>query len=93
MTCMAKPYKKNPCPGVMKFPNLIDPSLIIVTIYLPTSREEDFKRNISILHFFTLKQFLLKMESHLIYNFLSPYPRNATYRILPIFCREEDVNA
>ena len=75
MTCMAKPYKKNPCPGVMKFPNLIDPSLIIVTIYLPTSREEDFKRNISILHFFFYtKTIFPKVEESFNLQFLVSLP-------------------
>ena len=58
MICMAKPYNKNPCPGVIKFTNLVNPSLVINTIYLATSREEDFKRNISILiFFFTVNNF------------------------------------
>ena len=47
---------------------------------MPGSREEDFLRNISILHF------LPKITSpwgggHEIYNFLSPYPTDATYQI------------
>ena len=31
---MATPLHKNPCPGVMKFINLVDPSLVIITIHL-----------------------------------------------------------
>ena len=33
MTYMATPLHKNPCPGVMKFTVLVDPSLVIITIY------------------------------------------------------------
>ena len=75
MTCMAKPHYKNSCPGVIKLTNLVKPSLVINTIYSATSREEDFKRNISILIFFYHKQFFLKVGSHLLYNFLSLYPK------------------
>ena len=48
---------------------------------MPGSREEGFLRNTSILHF--LSQNYLPLcggGGHEIYNFLSPYPRNATYK-------------
>ena len=31
---IATPYHKNPCPKVMKFTILVDPSLVIITIHL-----------------------------------------------------------
>ena len=33
MTHMVTPQQKNPCPGVMKFTILIDPSLVTITIH------------------------------------------------------------
>ena len=42
-------------------------------------REEDFKRKTSILHF--LPQIYRPFGGHEIYNFLSPYPTDATYQI------------
>ena len=48
---------------------------------MPLSREQDFLRNISILHF--LPQYYLPLGGggHEIYNFLFPYPTDATYQI------------
>ena len=39
---------KNPCPGIMKFTILVDPSLVIITIHLVCM--EDVFFNTSILH-------------------------------------------
>ena len=48
---------------------------------MPGSREEDFLRNTSILHFLPQKLPPLWVGGHEIYNFLSPYPTDATYQI------------
>ena len=48
---------------------------------MPWSREEDFLRNTSILQFCTPKLPPLRVGGHEIYNFLSPYPKDATYQI------------
>ena len=48
---------------------------------MPLSREEDFKRNTSILHFLPSKLPPLGMGGQEIYNFVSPYPTDATYKI------------
>ena len=47
---------------------------------MPASREEDFLRNTTILHFYPKITFPLG-GGHEIYNFLSPYPTNATHQI------------
>ena len=48
---------------------------------MPLSREEDFLRNISILHFLPQKLPPLGVGGHEINNFLSPYPTDTTYQI------------
>ena len=48
---------------------------------MPGSREEDFLRNTSILHFLPPKLPSLWVGGHEIYNFLSPYPIDATNQI------------
>ena len=79
---MVTPLHKNPCPGIMKFTPLVDPSLVIITIHLVfvwtmlRRREDDlFKKYIN----FTLST--LKMTSplsvgHEIDHFLSSCPTN-----------------
>ena len=47
---------------------------------MPGSREEDFLRNTSIT-LFTPKFPPLWVGGHEIYNFVSPYPTDATYQI------------
>ena len=62
---------------------------------MPLSREEDFLRNTSILHFLPKNYLALGVGVHEIYNFLSPYSTDATYQIwlsLPSSSWEEDVN-
>ena len=48
---------------------------------MPGSREEDFLRNTSILHFYPKLPPLWVEGGHEIHQFLSPYPINATYQI------------
>ena len=69
----------------MKFTTFVEPSLVIFTIYLvclihaPDERRF-LKKDIN----FTLpptKKKPLGLEGHEIYNFLSPYPTDATYQI------------
>ena len=48
---------------------------------MPLSREEDFLRNTSILHFFVQNYLSLGVGGHEIYYFLFPYPTDATYQI------------
>ena len=48
---------------------------------MPLSREEDFLRNTSILHFLPQNYLPLGVGGHEIYNFMSPYPTDATYQI------------
>ena len=56
MTYMPKPQHKNPCPGVMKLPILVDRSLVIITIYLVyliyawEQRRRFFKNNAFLLY-------------------------------------------
>ena len=69
----------------MKFTILVDPSLVIITTYLvclimPGSRE-DFLRKTSFSTFYPKTTTPLG-GGHEIYNFLSPYPTDATYQIL-----------
>ena len=60
--------------GDMKFPNLVDTSLVI-----PLSRGEDFfMKYINFTHF-TPKLPPLGGGGHKIYNFLSPYPTDGTF--------------
>ena len=48
---------------------------------MPGSREEDFLRNTSILHFLPQNDLPFGWGGHEIYNLLSPYPTDATYQI------------
>ena len=48
---------------------------------MPLSREEDFLRNTSILHFLAQNYLPLGWGGHEIYNFLSTYPTDASYKI------------
>ena len=68
----------------MKF-KWVDASLVIITIHLfvwnmPPNREDFFLKYIN-LTLLTPKFPLLWVEGHEIYNFLSPYPTDATYQI------------
>ena len=45
------------------------------------SREEDFFLNTLILQFLPQNYLPLGVEGHEIYNFLSPYPTDASYQI------------
>ena len=70
----------------MKFTIFVDPFLVIITMHLffwtmPLSRKEEFLRNTSNLHFFPQNYLLLGWGGREIYNFLSPYPKDATYQI------------
>ena len=83
MTHIALPQHKNPCPGGHEIYNLRSPSLVIITIHLfclkhaPEQRRRFFKKKIN----FTLFTPKLPPLCHEIYNFLSPYPTDATYQI------------
>ena len=48
---------------------------------MPGTREEDFLRNTSILHFLPENYLPCGSGGHVVYNFLSPYPKDATYQI------------
>ena len=70
----------------MKFTILVGPSLVIITIYLvylnhAPELTRRFLRNTSILHFLPQNYLPLGVGGHEIYNFLSPYPTDATYQI------------
>ena len=81
-----RPSTRTPAPGVMKFTILVDPSLVIITTYLVClinaweQRRRFFKKYINFT-LFTPKLPPLGMGGHEIYNFLSPYPTDATYQI------------
>ena len=70
----------------MKFTILVDPSLVIITTHLvclnhaPELRRRFFKKYINFT-LFTPKLPPLGVGGHEIYNFLSPYPTDATYQI------------
>ena len=58
MTYMAKPQRKNPYPGVMKFTIWVDPFLVIITIYLvcliyASEERRRFLKGIMYLHYMT----------------------------------------
>ena len=87
MTYMATPQPKNPCPRGLKFTIWVDPSLVIITIihlfclkYALDQRRRFFKKYINFT-LFTPKLPPLWVGGHEIYNFLSPYPTDATYQI------------
>ena len=48
---------------------------------MPWGREEDFLRHTPILHFLPQNYLPLREGYHDIHNFLSPYPKDATYKI------------
>ena len=67
---------------VMKFTILVGPSLVIITIHLVCLNQvrRFLKKYINFARF-TLKLPSLAGGGHEIYNFLSPYPTDATYQI------------
>mgnify|MGYP003692483559 CR=1 FL=1 len=72
---MARPQLKNSFPGVIKFKMLLDPSLIIITIYYPGVDEIFCQKYINFTHFSP------KITSPYIYNVLSHYTIVAPYQI------------
>ena len=70
----------------MKFTILVDPSFVIITTYLVCliyawELRRRFLKKYSKLTLFTPKLPPLWVGVHEIYNFLSPYPTDATYQI------------
>ena len=70
----------------MKFTILVDPSLVTITTYLiclikPGRREEFFFKKYSNFTLFTQKLPPRWVRGYAIYNFVFPYPTDATYQI------------
>ena len=81
MTYMATPQQKVPWAEIMKATILVDSSLVIITIHLvflshaPEERERFFLKK-----YINITLFTPRVGGHEIYNFLSPYPTDATYQ-------------
>ena len=71
MTFMAMPLPKNPCPWGHEIGDLVDPSMVIITIYLSLS---DLSLGVQKKIFKEIMQFnyLPLGWGHKIYHFLSP---------------------
>ena len=84
MTPMAMPQHKNPSPRCHEiYTILVDPTWSSYFVCLINAREQRrrFFKKYSNFTLFTPKLPSLWVGGHEIYNFLSPYPRDATYQI------------
>ena len=77
---------RTPTPGVMKFTILVDPSVVIITTYMVCliyawELRRRFLKKYSNFTLFSPKLPPLWIGGPEIYNFLFPYPTNATYQI------------
>ena len=80
---MVTPQHKKPCPGGYEIYNFYHSLVITLSLsesYTPEYRRRIFKKYINIT-LFTPKLPPLWVGGHEIYNFLSPYPKDATNHI------------
>ena len=70
-----------PAPGFMEFTILVDLPLVIITVHLVCRKHAPEYREIHQFYSFTSKLPPLGVGDHEIYNFLPPYPMDATYQV------------